>query len=62
MRRGFTNVPHAPNTGRGGSVLSDLYALVHYMGLPSLFVTVAPADFNDLSVMKLSMLGSNEPV
>ena len=62
MRRGFSNVPNAPNIGRGGSVLSELYALVHYMGLPSLFVTVAPADFNDLSVMKLSMLGNGEPL
>ena len=38
------------------SVLSQLHGLTHYYGSPSIFVTVAPADFRDINVMKLSLV------
>ena len=35
-------------------------SLVHYMGLPALFVTVAPCDFNQLGVLQLTMLSQGQ--
>ena len=49
LRVGSSTIPNGQLQSE--KVLSELRALVHYMGLPGLFVTVAPAEFNSVPVM-----------
>ena len=59
LKSGCRTVPNGPS--HHGKNLSELHAMVHFMGLPGLFVTVAPADFNDLFVMKMTLIADGPP-
>ena len=49
-----SNIPYTPESRR--SVVSKLYALRYYLGLPGYFITVAPGDINSPLVIRLCRL------
>ena len=59
IRSGSCTVPNGPR--HQDVTLSEMYSLMNYYGLPGLFVTVAPNDFNLLPVMKLAMIADGHP-